>query len=222
MIDVEHYDYAYFSRGSTGFRIALEDSRERAIIQQNAHFVSPGSENLIAMIPTIFNTTPNALEFHPEDRNCYSDAEFDLKYFTRSQGYHYSMENCLYESVLERILDECRCIPNFVSVTLEGLNYSECRGTDLDCALEKIENMGNEMLNLTMALDTDNNLKKCLQNCELQKQEIMQTSTTYPNWQTFPDRVDFCLILKKVVKVCKDDIRKQGSILESIRNISVT
>ena len=208
-------DYAYFSRGAKGFRIAITDSRDKPIVEQNGFLVAPGSETLIAMIPTILNTTEEALQFSPLDRNCYRSDEIDLKYFRRAKGYLYSMQNCLYESVLERILDECMCIPNFMSFTLDGVNYSVCRGTRLDCALELIQNMGNEELNLTMALDTDNNPRKCLQNCELQEQSLIQTSSDYPNWQTFPDRVDFCLIIKKVIKVCKDPIRKLG-ILRSI------
>ena len=212
-------DYAYFSRGAKGFRIAITDSRDKPIVEQNGFLVAPGSETLIAMVPTILSTTDEALQFKPEDRNCYTSEEVDLKYFRRSKGYKYSMQNCLYESVLESILDQCSCIPNFMSFKLENITYSVCRGTDLDCALEKIQNMGNEKLNLTTAMDTNDNSIKCLQNCELQEQNLIQTSSDYPNWQTFPDRVDFCLILKKVVKVCKDDIRKLG-ILKSIINIS--
>ena len=201
MVDAENYEYAYFSRGSTGFRIAIEDSTDKPIIEQNGHYVSPGTENLISLTPTIFNTTPTALDFAPEDRDCYTDAEFEFIYFTKFQGYRYSMQNCLYESVLESILYKCRCIPNFMTFTLHGVNYAVCRGTNLACALDKIQNMGNEKLNLTTALDTDDNRRKCLNNCELQKHDIMQTSSNYPNWETFQDRVDFCLILKKVIKV---------------------
>ena len=164
------------------------------------------------MVPTILSTTDEALQFKPEDRNCYTSEEVDLKYFRRSKGYKYSMQNCLYESVLERILEDCTCIPNFMSVTLDGIDYSVCRGKLLDCALEKMQNMGNEEQNLTMAMDTDNSTRRCLQNCELQEQSLIQTSSDYPNWQTFPDRIDFCLILKKVVKVCKDSIRKKGTL----------
>ena len=131
-------DYAYFSRGAKGFRIAITDSRDKPIVEQNGFLVAPGSETLIAMVPTILSTTVEALEFKPEDRNCYTNDEVDLKYFTRLQGFQYSMQNCLYESVLENILDRCRCIPNFMSFKLENITYSVCRGTDLDCALDKI------------------------------------------------------------------------------------
>ena len=105
-----------------------------------------------------------------------------------------------------------------MSFTLHGVNYPVCRGTNLTCALVKIQNMGNEKLNLTTALDTDDYRRKCLNNCELQKHDIMQTSSNYPNWQTFQDRVDFCLILKKVIKVCKNPIWKLG--IKHIKSIS--
>ena len=206
-------DYAYFSHGAKGFRVDITDSRNKPIVEQNGYLVAPGSETLIAMIPTILSTTPAALQFTPEDRNCYSSDELDLKYFSWNQGFKYSMQNCLYESLLESILDECMCIPNFMSFTSDDLHHSVCRGTNLDCALDKIQNMGNEKLNLTIALDKDDNPRKCLQNCEFQEQSIIQTSSHYPNLQTFPDRVDFCLIIKKVIKVCKDPIRKLGILL---------
>ena len=65
---------------------------------------------------------------------------------------------------------------------------------------------------LTMALtnDTTEPSKRCRQRCEAQDQVLMSTSSSYPNRQTFPYRDDFCLIMKKVVRVCNDTFRKQA------------
>jgi len=69
---------------------------------------------LAAITPIIINTSENAMSrFSPEKRGCYSDEEFRLKALKWEDGYRYSMTNCLYSSLLEKIYLSCSCIPNF-------------------------------------------------------------------------------------------------------------
>jgi len=50
-----------------------------------------GTETLSALIPSLINTTENAISrFGPEDRNCYQDKEFQFNYLKWSEGYRYS------------------------------------------------------------------------------------------------------------------------------------
>ena len=73
-----------------------------------------GTETLSALIPSLINTTDNALSrFDPEKRNCYKDQEFQFNYLKWSDGYRYSNKNCLYEAVIEKIINECGCLPSF-------------------------------------------------------------------------------------------------------------
>lgn len=50
-------------------------------------------------------THQNAMErFSPQQRDCYSENEINLKYLPRDHGYRYEMSNCLFEATFEHIL----------------------------------------------------------------------------------------------------------------------
>ena len=38
--------------------------------------------------------------------------EFEFYFLRRESGYRYSLKNCLYESVLDKIYSNCSCIPD--------------------------------------------------------------------------------------------------------------
>ena len=62
----------------------------------------------------IVNTTDQALaRFSPEVRGCYTDNEFQLKTLSRNGGYRYSMKNCLFSSLLEKVFSNCSCVPDY-------------------------------------------------------------------------------------------------------------
>ncbi len=44
--------------------------------------------------------------------------EFYFSHMAYSSGYTYSMKNCLYESVLDKIIGICKCKPTFVNFKL--------------------------------------------------------------------------------------------------------
>ena len=169
------------------------------------------------MTPTILNTTESALSMAPEDRNCYTQEEFYFKYMQYEQGFRYSMQNCLYESVLEAILDIYNCTPSFVNFELDR-DYKTCRNNELWGARELMDNLGNANFtkgdiqrDLTKAMTNSSEFKTCYQRCEMQEQNLMSTSSSYPNKLTFPYRDDFCLILEKVTqKVCAEENRKKA------------
>jgi len=48
ILDTEAFDYAYWERASSGFRISLTDPRDKPIINQNSIFVAPG-ETVVTM-----------------------------------------------------------------------------------------------------------------------------------------------------------------------------
>ena len=210
MVDVENYDYAYYPNGGKGFRVGIEDCRDKPVINQNGIYVSPGSESLIAITPTISNTSQQAMErFSPKDRNCYADDEFRFKYLKYEDGFRYSMVNCLYETAMQQIIKKCACIPTFTSFKIKGLDELDvCRGLELNCAENIMHNLGNENMELNKAMNIHNELKTCRGTCEYQAQNIISTSTNYPNYQTFRGRKDFCLVLTKVIKICKDPVKK--------------
>ena len=45
--------------------------------------------------------------------------EFGFNSMTWDGGFQYNMKNCLYESVLQKIVEECECKPVFVNFKLK-------------------------------------------------------------------------------------------------------
>ncbi len=44
--------------------------------------------------------------------------EFDLENMSYNKSFRYAMKNCLYEAVLEKIIENCTCKPTFVNFVL--------------------------------------------------------------------------------------------------------
>ena len=192
-----------------------------------------GTETLAALTLTVLNTTEEALaSFDPIKRDCYTETEFHLKYMDWAKGFRYSMINCLYESVLEHVIDNCKCIPslaNFKLITEPML--TKCQGKDLTCAKEWMNDFGNPnttingfSYDLTIANTNETTIdytidgiievpinKTCKERCEHQDQMITSTNAPYPNPLTFPYREEFCQIMRKIAwRICKDDQRKKA------------
>ena len=73
-----------------------------------------GTYTMASLSPIIVNTSESAVSrFLPEERGCYIDDEFHLKRLGWEDGYRYSLKNCLYASLLEKIISNCSCIPDF-------------------------------------------------------------------------------------------------------------
>ena len=50
--------------------------------------------------------------------------EFGFNSMTWDGGFQYNMKNCLYESVLQKIVEKCKCKPVFVNFKLKVGNVS--------------------------------------------------------------------------------------------------
>ena len=69
------------------------------------------------MTLTVLNTTEDALikfKYEPDKRDCYTETELFFRYMNYVDGFRYSMQNCLYESVLDKIVKNCTCKPVFI------------------------------------------------------------------------------------------------------------
>lgn len=112
LFDIESFDYSYYDEGSEGLKVALVHHLDMPIMRQTGFHIAPGTENQIAVTPTLIQTSKNAmLRFTPAERDCYSEDEISLKYLPRDHGYRYEMSNCLFESAFENILKQCKCFP---------------------------------------------------------------------------------------------------------------
>ena len=77
-------------------------------------FCFKGVYTLASFAPTIVNTSDQVVSrFSPTDRGCYNDNEFLLNTLKWEYGYRYSMKNCLYSSLLEKVFSNCSCVPEY-------------------------------------------------------------------------------------------------------------
>jgi len=158
---------------------------------------------LIALVPEVLNTTESALKLSLEDRDCYQDSEFGFTSMVWDGGFKYSMKNCLYESVLEKIVENCTCKPVFVNFKLKGDDYEFCQGLELACQQYWMNQFGSESDPvLNFAWNNQSEHLKCRQRCETQTNNLVSTVSTYPNIQVLPYREDYCIILTKLHRSC--------------------
>ena len=72
----ESFDYKFFSEGSEGLKVALVHHLDMPIVRQIGFHISPGTENQIAVTPTLISTSDDAMvRFSPDRRDCYSEGE---------------------------------------------------------------------------------------------------------------------------------------------------
>ena len=50
ILDMESFDYAYTDKGALGVRVALTDSRDQGLINQDGFNVMPGSDTFVQSI----------------------------------------------------------------------------------------------------------------------------------------------------------------------------
>jgi len=215
LVDAEIFEYSYYPRGSEGFDIALADSRDRAVVRQQGFYVKPGTESMVSMQVVGYSTTQEALgHFNPEERDCYMDEEFQPLYFNKSTGFRYEMSNCLYSSIIQKIEETCGCQPVFAVLREKRLSGTEntlrrCVGASLSCVNGILLDWGSSDEGLDHALNVvTNNRDRCLQACQFQSIHATSSSNNYPSRNTLKKREDFCLIINKIRKICKDPYRK--------------
>lgn len=111
ILDAEKFNYAFFRAGGSGFKIAIQDHRDKPIMEHSAIFVLTGTETQLAVAPSLTYTTTDAIEaFNPLERKCYRDFEVNLTYFPYEDGYRYDMGNCMFHEAIKLIIWECRFV----------------------------------------------------------------------------------------------------------------
>lgn len=195
--------------------MAFTPVTERAMINMDGFYQAPGEEAMIALHPTIINTTERAIKnFDIERRDCYSMGEFELKYLDRHRGFRYSMFNCLYQAFMDKVMSNCSCIPTLILTLHKNHDLALCSGANLGCEKYWIDMIGNkddddDGTDLTKAKDKSDVVRDCRMRCEDQSEEMTATTTKYPNRNTIVYREDFCLVVKKVVKACSHPQKRE-------------
>ena len=164
------YDYSFHGRGAEGFRIALSPVTDLAMMNMDGFYQAPGEEAIIALHPTIINTTERAVKgFDISRRDCYSTGEFRLKYLNRDRGFKYSMSNCLYQAFLDKVMTNCSCIPTLILTLHKEHPLPLCKGKKLSCEKYWIDMIGfkdDTGLDLTQANNSNDCPTKCRMRCK--------------------------------------------------------
>ena len=61
LLDAEKFNYAYFQAGGAGFKISIQDHRDKPIIEHMGLFIHSGQETQIAIYPQVTYTTNDAI-----------------------------------------------------------------------------------------------------------------------------------------------------------------
>ena len=174
------------------------------LTRQNSFNLSPGTENQIAVTPSIITTAENAISrLSPAERDCYTENEISLKYLPLKDGYRYGMDNCLFISAFERILEACKCYPGYNHNLIPGksldfeLDIGPCSGKNLTCMNDIMLRIGKYRY-----VNANERKMKCRASCADQTNKLFVTTSLYPNANTFRYRDEFCLILKRLLNKC--------------------
>ena len=57
LLDIESFDYKFFNEGSEGLKVALVHHLDMPIMRQIGFHIAPGTENQIAVTPTLISTS---------------------------------------------------------------------------------------------------------------------------------------------------------------------
>ena len=188
------------------------------LIRQTSFHIAPGTENQIAVTPTVTHTTDSALNrFNPEERDCYKEDEISLKYLPRSNGYRYGIGNCLFESSFEHILEKCKCYPGYNHGLIENhnLNIKPCVGANLTCMNDILYRIGRYD-----RVNVNGIMMKCRSSCQDQSNAMYVTTSAFPNEKTFRYREAFCMMIPRLLEKCTGF--KQRPLERSFPNICST
>ena len=61
LFDIESFDYSFFNEGSEGLKLAIIHHLDMPIMRQKGFHISPGTENQIAVTPTLMKTSATAM-----------------------------------------------------------------------------------------------------------------------------------------------------------------
>ena len=130
LLDVESFDYNGAQVSYEGFHVVVGSYHDQAIVNQRAIQIAPGTVSQIALTPSLSSITNSALSrFSPKKRQCYAEDEIGLTYFPLSRGYMYSMDNCIFEATVQKVVRRCNCHPP----DLNFHNETPCRDMGMTC-----------------------------------------------------------------------------------------
>ena len=220
-LDLEKFNFGQIT-DSSGFKVGLSHPQDRIVLRNVGINIPSGFLTEVAVVPTTVETTNEAIQkFQPEERNCYTEEEFDLRYHSKKAyesllpwpGFRYSMDNCLYDAFIQRVIDECNCSYagfNFTRLVRPDLHACGIENPDeYRCANELGKKIGSNGMNYAINAKNGKSMK-CRSRCHDQHSNVLPTMLSYPNdnFDVFKHYCETCLIMEKLTMICNDQYKK--------------
>ena len=196
--------------------IFVGNPRDKNRVDESGVAISPGFETFLPLSFSSTNATQQVIDkLSWTERNCYTNHEVDLPILRHEMGYRYSMGNCMYEASMQRVITNCNCTPffyaepfNFKGIT--NIDLPICHGQGLICMAKQENYVEKNPSLLAYDLKRNRELVKidCMSNCDHHVVTVSSSVRKYPNKLAFQQTKHICYAWKKILRICKNQIKK--------------
>ena len=141
LLDAETYDYGSSPNGGEGFILSILHHLDIPIMKNSGININTGQSNNLVVTATLMNTSEAVRNrFFPQQRNCYFEDEIQLLHLPQENSFRYDISNCLFEATLQKIEENCHCVPAYFQDTVPEVPV--CTGSSINCMKQLKEEMG--------------------------------------------------------------------------------
>ena len=141
LLDAETYDYGSSPNGGEGFILSILHHLDIPIMKNSGININTGQCNNLVVSATLMNTSEAVRNrFSPQQRNCYFEDEIQLLHLPQDNSFRYEISNCLFEATLQKIEENCHCVPAYFQDTVPEVPV--CTGSSINCMKQLKEEMG--------------------------------------------------------------------------------
>ena len=141
LLDAETYDYGSSPNGGEGFILSILHHLDIPIMKNSGININTGQSNNLVVTATLMNTSEAVRNrFFPQQRNCYFEDEIQLLHLPQENSFRYDISNCLFEATLQKIEENCHCVPVYFQDTVPDVPV--CTGPSINCMKQLKDEMG--------------------------------------------------------------------------------
>ena len=141
LLDAETYDYGSSPNGGEGFILSILHHLDIPIMKNSGININTGQCNNLVVSATLMNTSEAVRNrFSPQQRNCYFEDEIQLLHLPHENSFRYDISNCLFEATLQKIEENCHCVPAYFQDTVPDVLV--CTGPSINCMKQLKDEMG--------------------------------------------------------------------------------
>ena len=211
VLDAEAFDSGPSKSKGIGFKISVLHHLDVPLMSNTGMNIDVGTYTQLGVSAKVVETSREAKStFAPEKRGCFFEDEIRMVDVNMDIGGRYEMTNCLFQASSDQIRERCKC-----NLAPYEIKPNICVGEGLAC----LKKVNDEVGKWNEVLDTLSNTKKtCIAACETTSfSNIIVSTATYPNRNTFIYTKESCIIARKLVHTCQD--ARHDSLVEWYPNL---